>query len=78
MEQIRPEDVLYEDNHLIVVNKHAGENVQGDSSGDFPLVEKVREYIRHKFEKPGKKNIYLNYFGRSRQNLKRTKGATQS
>ncbi|WP_343636824.1 RNA pseudouridine synthase [Fluviicola sp.] len=53
MEQIRPEDVLYEDNHLIVVNKHAGENVQGDISGDFPLVEKVREYIRHKFEKPG-------------------------
>ena len=43
MEQIRPEDVLYEDNHLVVVNKHAGENVQGDISGDFPLVEKVRE-----------------------------------
>lgn len=53
MEQTRPEDILYEDNHLVIVNKHAGENVQGDSSGDFPLVEKVREYIRQKFDKPG-------------------------
>lgn len=53
MESIQPEVVLYEDNHLVIVNKHAGENVQGDSSGDQPLVEKVREYIRIKFEKPG-------------------------
>jgi 23S rRNA pseudouridine1911/1915/1917 synthase len=52
-ESIREEDVLFEDNHLIIVNKHAGENVQGDKSGDLPLVEKVRHYIRVKFEKTG-------------------------
>lgn len=46
-------DVLYEDNHLVIVNKRAGDNVQGDKSGDIPLVERVREYIRIKFDKPG-------------------------
>jgi 23S rRNA pseudouridine1911/1915/1917 synthase len=46
-------EVLYEDNHLIVINKRASEIVQGDKTGDEPLVEKVREYIRHKYEKPG-------------------------
>jgi len=46
-------EVLYEDNHLIVINKRASEIVQGDKTGDEPLVEKVREYIRTKYEKPG-------------------------
>lgn len=46
-------EVLYEDNHLIVINKRASEIVQGDKTGDEPLVEKVREYIRKKYEKPG-------------------------
>lgn len=46
-------EVLYEDNHLIVINKRASEIVQGDKSGDEPLVEKVREYIRKKYNKPG-------------------------
>ena len=46
-------EVLYEDNHLIVINKRASEIVQGDKTGDEPLVEKVREYIRVKFDKPG-------------------------
>ena len=50
---IDPATVLYEDNHLVIVNKRAGDNVQGDKSGDLPLVEKVRNYIRIKFEKPG-------------------------
>ncbi len=45
--------VLFEDNHLIVINKRASEIVQGDKTGDEPLVEKVREYIRTKFAKPG-------------------------
>jgi 23S rRNA pseudouridine1911/1915/1917 synthase len=54
MDGFQAADILYEDNHLIVVNKKAKENVQGDKSGDVPLVEKVREYIRVKFEKPGK------------------------
>lgn len=46
-------EVLYEDNHLIVINKRSSEIVQGDKTGDEPLVEKVREYIRKKFDKPG-------------------------
>lgn len=46
-------DVLYEDNHLIVVNKKPTEIVQGDKSNDIPLLENVREYIRVKYNKPG-------------------------
>ena len=45
--------VLYEDNHIIVVNKAPGEIVQGDKTGDKPLVEIVREYIKEKYDKPG-------------------------
>ena len=45
--------ILFEDNHLIVVNKEAGELVQGDITGDIPLLEKVRTYIRLKYNKPG-------------------------
>ena len=46
-------EVIYEDNHLIVVNKAAGEIVQGDKTGDTPLVETVRQYIKEKYAKPG-------------------------
>lgn len=46
-------EVIYEDNHIIVVNKAAGEIVQGDKTGDKPLVEIVREYIKEKYHKPG-------------------------
>ena len=45
--------VLYEDNHIIVVNKSSGEIVQGDKTGDTPLVETVRAYIKEKYNKPG-------------------------
>lgn len=45
--------VLFEDNHLIIINKLAGEIVQGDKTGDAPLVEKVRDYIKVKYNKPG-------------------------
>lgn len=45
--------VLYEDNHLIVINKRSGEIVQGDQTGDVPLVEVVRDYLRVKGNKPG-------------------------
>lgn len=45
--------VLYEDNHLIVINKQAGEIVQGDQTGDVPLLERVRDYLRVKGNKPG-------------------------
>ena len=46
-------EVIYEDNHIIVVNKRAGEIVQGDRTGDIPLSETVKEYIRGKYDKPG-------------------------
>ncbi len=45
--------VLYEDNHLIVVNKAPGEIVQGDKTGDTPLSELVKAYIKEKYAKPG-------------------------
>lgn len=46
-------EVIYEDNHLIVVNKAPGEIVQGDKTGDTPLLETVRAYIKEKYNKPG-------------------------
>ncbi|MDY6327264.1 MAG: RNA pseudouridine synthase [Bacteroidales bacterium] len=45
--------ILHEDNHIVVVNKLPGELAQGDDTGDEPLLEKVREYIRVKYCKPG-------------------------
>ena len=47
-------EVLYEDNHLIAVNKKAGDIVQGDKTGDTPLSEFVKTYIKKKYKKPGK------------------------
>jgi len=49
--------VLYEDNHLIVVNKRVGDIVQGDKTGDDPLSEVVKQYLKDKYNKPG--NVYL-------------------
>ena len=46
-------DVLYEDNHLLAVNKAAGILVQGDETGDAPLVELCKKYIKEKYSKPG-------------------------
>lgn len=46
-------EVLYEDNHLIAVNKKSGDLVQGDQTGDKPLVEVVRDWLRKKYNKPG-------------------------
>ena len=45
--------ILYEDNHLIIVNKLSGEIVQGDKTGDIPLVESVRSYLKEQYQKPG-------------------------
>ena len=45
--------VLHEDNHLIVVNKRVGDIVQGDKTGDKPLSDVVKEYIKKKYNKPG-------------------------
>lgn len=46
-------EILYEDNHLIIVNKQSGEIVQGDKTGDEPLAESVKAYIKEKYAKPG-------------------------
>ena len=46
-------DILYEDNHLIAVNKRPGDLVQRDKTGDIPLVEKVKIYIKKKYNKQG-------------------------
>lgn len=53
MQPLQDLEILYEDNHLVIINKRASDIVQGDKTGDEPLVEKVREYIRVKYEKPG-------------------------
>ncbi len=49
--------VLYEDNHLIIINKSSSEIVQGDKTGDVPLSDLVKQYIRIKYNKPG--NAFL-------------------
>ena len=49
--------VVYEDNHIIVVYKESGEIVQGDKTGDKPLSDTVKEYIKEKYQKPG--NVFL-------------------
>jgi 23S rRNA pseudouridine1911/1915/1917 synthase len=46
-------EVLYEDNHLIAINKKAGDIVQGDKTGDTPLSDFVKAYIKKKYKKPG-------------------------
>lgn len=46
-------EVLYEDNHLIAVNKRAGDITQGDKTGDEPLPEKVKRWLKEKYDKPG-------------------------
>lgn len=50
-------DILYEDNHIIIVNKRPGEIVQADKTGDTPLSETIKEYIKQRDNKPG--NVFL-------------------
>ena len=50
-------EILYEDNHLIAINKSCGEIVQGDKSGDEPITEKIKKYLKEKYNKPG--NVFL-------------------
>ena len=45
--------VLYEDNHIIAVNKSSSEIVQGDKTGDEPLSETIKKYLKDKYNKPG-------------------------
>jgi 23S rRNA pseudouridine1911/1915/1917 synthase len=53
MAQLSKIEILYEDNHLIVVNKKSGDLVQGDITGDKPLIDIVKDYIKVKENKPG-------------------------
>lgn len=46
-------EILYEDNHVIIANKAAGEIVQGDKSGDTPMSELIKDYLKTKYNKPG-------------------------
>ncbi|AKQ44648.1 pseudouridine synthase [Rufibacter radiotolerans] len=50
-------DVLFEDNHLLVVNKPSGMLVQGDETGDKPLSELAKDYVKEKYQKPG--NVFM-------------------
>lgn len=50
-------NILYEDNHLIIVNKKPSEIVQGDKTGDTPLSEKIKDFLKRKYDKPG--NVFL-------------------
>lgn len=50
-------EVVYEDNHIIIVNKKPGEIVQGDKTGDKPLSEMLKEWIKEKYAKPG--NVFV-------------------
>ena len=52
-----PEAILYEDNHLLVVNKQAGQLVQPDPSGDTALEEEIKAYLKVRDQKPG--NVFL-------------------
>ena len=49
--------ILHEDNHLIIINKRSGDLVQGDKTGDTPLSDIVKSYIKKKYDKPGA--VYL-------------------
>lgn len=50
-------EIIFEDNHLLVINKKPSQIVQGDKSGDKPLTELIKEYLKEKYNKPG--NVYL-------------------
>ena len=49
--------ILYEDNHIIAINKRCGDIVQGDKTGDTPLSEIIKSYLKEKYKKPG--NVFL-------------------
>lgn len=49
--------IVYEDNHILIVNKAAGEIVQGDKTGDTPISELAKQWLKEKYQKPG--NVFL-------------------
>ena len=62
MSTLKPQHVLYEDNHLLVVNKPAGVVTQGAASDQTSLVELAKQYLKQKYNKPG--NVYLGVVSR--------------
>ena len=46
-------EILYEDNHIIIVNKQAGEIIQGDKTGDKTVADEIKAYLKEKYNKPG-------------------------
>jgi 23S rRNA pseudouridine1911/1915/1917 synthase len=50
-------EILFEDNHLIAINKRCGDIVQGDKTGDSPISEEIKTYLKEKYHKPG--NVFL-------------------
>ncbi len=54
--------VVYEDNHLLIVSKRVGEIVQGDKTGDEPMVESLKQWLKEKYNKPG--NVFLGLVNR--------------
>lgn len=59
---LKPNEILFEDNHLLVINKRAGLVTQGAMAGEPSLFELAKDYIRHKYNKPG--NVYLGIVSR--------------
>ena len=60
--KLQNSDILFEDNHLIIVNKPCGILVQGDKTGDTPLLDIIKEYIKVKYSKQG--NVFLGLVNR--------------
>jgi 23S rRNA pseudouridine1911/1915/1917 synthase len=50
-------EILFEDNHILIINKRSGDITQGDKTGDIPVSEEVKAYIKDKYNKPG--NVFL-------------------
>src|SRR5690606_40292597 len=50
-------NILFEDNHLLIINKKSGELAQGDETGDIPLIDSLKDFIKKRDNKPG--NVYL-------------------
>ena len=51
------EQIIYEDNHLVIINKYPSQIVQGDKTGDEPLSEQIKKYLKKKYNKPG--NVFI-------------------
>lgn len=50
-------EILFEDNHIVIINKRSGDITQGDKTGDLPIGEEVKSYLKSKYNKPG--NVFL-------------------